>query len=160
MRAATSSERSTRLSEVVFVSAFPLLVVGAILWLNRPAEVIEARVIESTVEPTDRGFVGNVVWVDADGVLHNRGGVDMTPQHVTSGTVHIVIPEGELVVVDPDEYGQVHPAVLVVAALIALAFALVVVATMRGYGFVRGTGRSGEMTQDELQESHGFYWRH
>lgn len=159
MAAATGSKRSGRLFEAVFVLAFPLLVVGALLWLNRPAEIINAQVIESTVETTDTGVVGNVIWSDANGVRHNRR-VDMTPEHVTSGTVPFVISEGELVVVDPAEYGRVSPAVLVTAALIAVAFAVVVVATMRGYGFVRGTGRSGEMTQDELQESHGFYWRH
>lgn len=157
--AAPGSERSARLFEAVFVAAFPLLVVGALLWLNRPAEIIEAQVIESTVEMTDMGFVGNVTWTDANGVRHNRE-VNMTVEHVSSGTVHLVISEGETVVVDPAEYGRVSPAVLVTAGSIALAFALVVVATIRGYGFVRGTGQSGEMTPDEVQESRGFYWRH
>lgn len=41
-----------------------------------------------------------------------------------------------------------------------MLFAIVVLATFRGFGFVRGKGRAGEMTPDEVEESHAFYWRH
>lgn len=150
---------SLRLFEWVFILVFPLLVVVALLWLNRPVDSTQARIIESTVTSTNAGFVGNMQWTDDGGVRHNRR-VELTPEHVTSGTVPLVMSEGEMRVVDPVEYGRMSPIVLAVAAAIALAFTLVVVATMRGFGFVRGTGRSGEMTPDEVQESRAFYWRH
>lgn len=151
---------SLRLFEVLFILAVPVAVVAAVLWLNRPAEVVTARIIDSTVTSAEGGFVGNVHWIDDGGIRHNRQ-VEMTPEHITSGTVPLVAEVGgEVTVVDPAEYGRVPLTVLALAAAIGLAFALVVVATMRGFGFVRGTGRPGEMTPDEVQESHAFYWRH
>lgn len=151
---------SLRPYEMVFVLAVPIVLALAVLWLAEPPDFTSARVIGSTVTSTDGEFVGNLRWTSDDGVLHNRR-IELSPEHVTSGTVPLVVEaSGDLSVVDPSEYERVPLPALAVAALIGLAFALVVVATMRGFGFVRGTGRPGEMTADEVQESHAFYWRH
>lgn len=149
-----------QLFEMVFIMVFPLLVVVALLWLNRPVGITQSRVIESTVTSSDVGLVGNVQWTDDGGIRHNRR-VELTPEHVTSGTVPLVVDaSGDLMVVDPAEYGRVPLTGMAIAAGIGLAFAFVVVATMRGLGFVRGTGQPGEMTSDQVQESRAFYWRH
>lgn len=158
-RTALPAPASLRLFEVIFALAVPLVLVLGVFWLGRPPEFTTASVIGSTVTSTDGELVGNVRWTSDDGVRHNRH-VELNPQHVTSGTVPLVVePNGELTLVDPSEYGRVPLPVLAWAAAIGLAFAFVVLATMRGLGFVRGTGRPGEMTPEELQESHAFYWR-
>ena len=54
------------------------------------------------------------------------------------------------------------PSALIVSvtAVIAFLFAVVVLETVRGFGYVRGTGQPGEMTPEQVEESHAFYWRH
>ncbi len=148
----------SRLPALLWLVGIPVLAVTAFLWLDRPRGVVTAEVVESTVESTDAGLVGNVTWVDADGVRRVRS-VELTSEHVAAGYVELTDDEGgEVRVVAP---AQGHSAtVLVVVALIGLAFAAVVVATVRGFGYVRGTGSYGEMDPDDVKESHAFYWRH
>lgn len=150
--------RSSRLMDVLFLVAVPVLAVSALLWLSRPPVIHNAQVIEPSVSQTDDGFVGNVTWIDEGGRRVSR--VAMTAEHLESGMVPMVVVEGEVRVVDPSEKRGVSTMALVTTAAIALAFAVVVLATVRGFGYVRGTGSAGEMTPDEVQESHGFYWRH
>jgi hypothetical protein len=144
--------------ELLRLLAVPVLAVSALLWLSQPAKPFMAQVVDPSVTRTDDGFVGNVTWIDDEGV-RRVSSVELTSEHVDSGTVPVVTVEGEVSVVDPSEQTQVPITVLLVTAAIALAFAVVVLATLRGFGFVRGTGRAGEMTPDEVQESRAFYWR-
>lgn len=154
----TAFRRLPRLSVLLWLAIIPGLAVAAFLWLDRPQGVVVAEVVESTVESTDAGLVGNVTWVDADGVRRVRS-VELTSEHVAAGYVELAVDEGgEFRVAAPAQ----GPAttVLVVVALIGLAFGAVVVAAAKGFGYVRGTGRYGEMDSDEVKESHAFYWRH
>lgn len=151
---------TSRLMVLLWVLAVPAIAVVALLWFDRPSEVLMANVIESSVEQSDTAFVGDVTWTDADGTRRVRS-VEMSFDHVEAGTVPVVLePDGQVRVVDPVIETRPSIAALALTALIGLALALVVLATVRGFGYVRGTGRSGEMTSDEVQESHAFYWRH
>ena len=76
-----------------------------------------------------------------------------------SGTVLLTVTEGELRLFEPDRR-SVPIYVLVITGVVALVFAVVVLATLRGFGYVRGTRRAGEMTHEQVQESNAFYWRH
>ena len=46
-----------------------------------------------------------------------------------------------------------------VVALIGAMFGLVIVNSLRGHGFVRGTGEPGSMQPADVDEDRGFYWR-
>lgn len=155
----TPTKRS-RPADLLFVLAVPVLAILLVLWLGQSSEgePYRAQVIESTVEPTDEGFVGNVTWFDDDGVRHVRR-FEMTRDQVESGIVLLTVTEGEIRLFEP-ERRSVPIYFLVLTGVVALAFAVVVLATLRGLGYVRGTGRAGEMTHEEVQESNAFYWRH
>lgn len=147
----------SRLPALLWLVAIPILAVAAFLWLDRPPGVVTAEVVESSVESTATGLVGNVTWVDDDGIRRVRS-VELTSEHVTAGYVELTVDAGgEARVLDPARGPSA--TVLLVVALIGLAFAAVVVATVRGFGYVRGTGSYGEMDPDDVKESHAFYWR-
>ncbi len=42
---------------------------------------------------------------------------------------------------------------------VAFLLGLVVDLSLRGYGFVPGTGGAGQTNPEHLDESRGFYWR-
>lgn len=156
----TGGRRSPSVRDLLFLVAVPVLAVSAVLWLSRSSEhePYMAQVIDSTVQQTEQGFFGNVTWIDDEGVRRVRR-VEMTTAHVDSGSVPLTVTEGEVrIFVPPDQ--PVSTPVLLLTAAVGLLFAVVVLATLRGFGYVRGTGRSGEMTPDEVRESHAFYWRH
>lgn len=139
--------------------AVPLLAVSAFLWLSRPTEPFAAEVVGSSVTQTDDGLVGDVRWVDGDGVRRVRS-FNLTEEQVASGDVLLVDTENQVRVLEPSRDRGPSAWTVAVTAGISLLFAIVVLATLRGFGFVRGTGRPGEMTPEEVEESHGFYWRH
>lgn len=150
---------TSRLAVLVWLVAVPVMAVLAFLWFSGPPEIVMADVIESSVEQSNTGFVADVTWTDSDGI-RRVSSVEMTSEHVASGTVSLVHEsDGQVRVVDPVMEARPSMPLLGVTALIALAFAVAVLATPRGFGYVRGTGRGGEMTSDEVQESHAFYWR-
>ncbi len=147
----------SRLPALLWLVVIPVLAVAAFLWLDRPHGVVIAEVVESSVESTEAGLVGDVTWVDEDGVRRVRS-LELTAEHVTAEYVELTVDEvGEVRVAAPAQGPSA--TVLVVVALIGLAFAAVVVATVRGFGYVRGTGSYGEMDPDDVKESHAFYWR-
>jgi hypothetical protein len=145
---------------VLWLVTIPVVAVLALLWLGRPPETFTADVAESSVEPTDAGLVvADVRWTDEDGVRRVRS-IHVASELVDSGSVTLTAEEGgEVRVVAPGDETGPSRTVLMVTALIGLAFAVVVLATVRGFGYVRGTGRYGEMDPDDVKESHAFYWR-
>ena len=155
-----TTRRRLRPADLLFVLAVSVLAVAFVVWLGQSSEgePYRAQVIQSTVEPTDEGFVDNVTWSEDDGVRHVRR-ISLTGGQVESGTVLLTVTEGELRLFEPDRR-SVPIYVLVITGVMALVFAVVVLATLRGFGYVRGTGRAGEMTHEQVQESNAFYWRH
>lgn len=144
---------------VLWLLAVPVLAVSVLLWLGQPPEPLPGEVVGSSVSQTDEGLVGDVRWVDEDGVRRVRS-FSLTEDQVTSGTVLLVSAENRVRVSDPSRDTAPLAISVAVTAVVAFLFAVVVLATLRGFGFVRGTGQPGEMTPDEVEESHGFYWRH
>ena len=118
-------------------------------------------VVESSAEQTDTGsVVAEVRWTDGDGIRRVRS-VEMSAEEAQAGTVQLVVdPSGGVRVVDPSEGFGSPVTALMIAALVGLGFALVVLASVRGLGYVRGTGSYGETDPREVEESHAFYWRH
>lgn len=149
----------TRGLAALWLLAVPALAVGALLWLGQLPEPFTGEIVGSSVSEADDGFAGDVRWVDGDGV-RRVGSFTLTGEQVASGTVLLVDPENQLRVFDPSLDKGPSALTLAVTAGIGLLFAVVVLAAVRGYGFVRGTGRPGEMAPDEVEESRGFYWRH
>lgn len=158
-RSSTSAIPLTRAWAALWLLAVPVLAVTLLWWVSQPPTTFEAEVVGSSVSRADGGLVGDVRWVDDNGVRRVRS-FDLTEEHVTSGTVMLVSMEGEVTVLDSSESTGASGLTMAVTALIAFLFAVVVLATVRGFGFVRGTGQPGEMTPDEVEESRGFYWRH
>lgn len=143
----------------LWILLVPALAVAGLLWLGHPPEPFAAEVVGSSVSQTDEGVVGDVRWVDEDGVRRVRS-FSLTEDHVASGTVLLVRSENQVRVFDPSRDTGPSAMTVAVTAIVAFLFAVVVLATLRGFGFVRGTGQPGEMTPDEVKESHAFYWRH
>lgn len=144
---------------VLWLVAVPALAVSALLWLSQPPEPFTGEIVGSSVSESDDGLVGDVSWIDEDGVRRVRS-FDLTEAQVASGTVLLISTENRVRVLDPSRDRGLSATTVAVTAGIALLFAIVVLATVRGFGFVRGTGRPGEMTPDEVEESRAFYWRH
>lgn len=155
----TSAIPLTRGWAALWLLAVPVLAVVFLWWVSQPPATFVGEVVGSSVSQADGGLVGDVSWVDEDGVRRVRS-FELTEEHVTSGTVMLLSTEGEVTVLDSSESTGVSGLTMAATALIAFLFAVVVLATVRGFGFVRGTGQPGEMTPDEVEESHGFYWRH
>lgn len=159
-RSQSSSYLISRMTALLWLVAIPVIAVVVLLWLGRSPEIFIAEVVESSVEPTDAGLVlADVRWTDGDGIKRVRT-VELASELAASGSVGVVSePDGEVRVLDPARETGPSVTVLVVTALMGLALAVVVLATVRGYGYVRGTGHYGEMDPHDVEESHGFYWR-
>jgi len=134
----------------------PVLAVAVLLWLGQPAEPFTAEIVSSSSSETDQGLVGDVSWVDEDGIRRVRT-FDLTEQQVSSGTVLLVNTENQVGIFDPSRDSGPSGPIISATAAVALLLAVVVLATVRGFGFVRGTGQAGEMTTDEVEESRAFY---
>lgn len=145
---------SSRLGLVFALIAVPAVSALAVSQLSTAP--ITAEVVAASVSEFDSRAEGTVRWTDADGTRRTAT-LELTDEHLTTGTVPIQPAEGtgEVWVVE-------GPPILAMtmAAGVAALLVLVVFGTLRGYGYVRGTGRSGEMSTADVQESRGFYWRH
>lgn len=144
---------------VIWLVTVPVMAAVTMVWLGRPVDPIIAEVVTPTVDQTGEGYVADVRWVDEEGVATVRE-LTLDQDHVTSGTVPVVVEGGEARAADQSDLEGASPLVVAGTAAVALLFAVVVLATVRGFGFVRGTGQPGEMKPEDVEESHGFYWRH
>lgn len=130
--------------------------VSAIAVWQASAEPIMAEVVQASAVEGDSRVEATVRWTE-DGGTRRTATLELEDEHVTPGTVPIQTDggSGEVWVID-------GPPVLAMAVAAGLAFLLVLVVagTLRGHGYVRGTGRPGEMSTADVQESRGFYWRH
>ncbi len=153
--------RFTRSWVPVWLVGVPVVAVLVLWSFNRPPETFTADVVESSVEPTDAGLVvADVTWTDEDGVRRTRT-FEVTSDLVASGSVSLVAsPSGEVDIATPARQAGPSGVLFVITAMIGLAFAVVVLAALRGFGYVRGTGRYGDTSPDDVKESNAFYWRH
>ncbi len=58
-------------------------------------------------------------------------------------------------------YGRIEltPALMLSAAGVAALLGAVVQSTLRGFGYIPGTGKPGQTNPVEVAEDRGFYWR-
>lgn len=85
---------------VLWLVAVPALAVSALLWLSQPPEPFTGEIVGSSVSESDDGLVGDVSWIDEDGVRRVRS-FDLTEAQVASGTVLLISTENRVRVLDP-----------------------------------------------------------
>ncbi len=147
---------------VPFVTA--ALAVGALLvFASFQLDPIDADVIEEGARPTSGGLVeAQVTWSypwSADEVEVET--VKITQEEFEAGTVPIWVSRtssgSEFTLTDP----TYHPVLgdYILAIVIGGLLGVVMVMTMRGYGYVRGDGEPGSVPHVDVGEERGFYWR-
>lgn len=142
----------SRIGAVVVVLAATLI--GGAVPLLFQGLAITAHVVEPSVQVQDGQRTAMVRWQSPDGPRSRR--IVIPAEHANASQVRIVR--------DGNGYRIAGPTtadwwVAAIAALIGAAFGAVVVASLAGYGYVRGRGEHGTMTERDLREDRGFYWR-
>jgi len=158
-RSSTSARRLVRGWATLWLLAVPALAVAVLLWSSTAPRAFSSEVVGSSVSQTDEGPVGDVRWVDEAEIRSVRS-FNLTEEQITSVTVLLVNTENQVRVFDLSRDSGPSDLIVSVTAVIAFLFAVVVLETVRGFGYVRGTGQPGEMTPQQVEESHAFYWRH
>ena len=137
------------------------LAVGLLLvFVNIRVDLVMAEIEPTSVTVIDGEMRARIKWPAGATEVHLVD-VVIPPQYQTETTVPIdVFSDGTVEIRDSD-LGIKLPAVwlLVIVALIGAMFGLVIVNSLRGYGFVRGTGEPGSMQPADVDEDRGFYWR-
>jgi hypothetical protein len=144
---------------VVLVTA--ILGVGVLIVTNNIAgSPVEATIVENTASSAGDGTVDvEITWAFRSTPDQVESAVVRIPESQLEGGVVPVWPDGEggFTLEDPG-YVLVAGDYLLAAGLGAL-LGVVMVMTVRGYGYVRGTGDPGSQPQLDVAEDRGFYWR-
>lgn len=96
-----------------------------------------------------------VEWVSESGSPRSDS-VVIPEKYRGRDVVPLIVHEDGTVTVSEGGFG---PLTYLVAGIIALGLGLTVELSLRGFGYVRGTGQVGETPDLDVAESHGFYWR-
>jgi hypothetical protein len=134
-------------------------ILGLVLFHNITTSGTGAEIVPGTVSQAGDGMVDvEIVW-----------SFPSTPDQVETATVRV--PEEDvadgLVVVWRDEEGftVVDPGSalstgdFILVGLLGALLGAVMVMTVRGFGYVRGTGDVGSTPDLAVAEDRGFYWR-
>lgn len=142
---------------VVIVILSTVVAASTVYWFQtRPsAAVVQADLIERTVRVDEDGRrTATVRWEEGFGsyvrtvvIPEMFEGADQVPLARVDGDYFVAVPRG------------VDWVVTGFAGLAGALFGAVVVGTSAGFGFVRGTGELGTMTETDVSEAYGFYWR-
>ncbi len=148
---------------VVVVTA-GLAVVGLILVNNLRAGPVAAEIEESSATPIGNGDVSvQISWSfpsDPDVVLTEE--VAVPASQVGIGAVDVwrtTESDGQTGFTLEDPSYQLTPGDYILAAGLGALLGVVMVMTVRGYGYVRGTGEPGSHPRVDVAEDRGFYWR-
>ena len=135
---------------------FALLIVAAMVLvdLSRPDPVMATVVDEKLIGSGGR-WGAEVEWVADDGIPRS-GLVGLPVEYLGDDQVPLIVHEDGTVTVSEGGFG---PLTYVGAGIIAFGLGLTVDLSLRGFGYVRGTGQVGETPDLDVTESHGFYWR-
>jgi hypothetical protein len=137
------------------------LAVGLLLvFANLPVDPVMAEIESTSVTIIDGEMRARIRWPAGETEVHLVD-VVIPPEYQTETTVPIdVFSDGTVEIRNPDREFKVPPvSLLVIVALIGAMFGLVIVNSLRGHGFVRGTGEPGSMQPADVDEDRGFYWR-
>jgi len=135
---------------------FAVLAVAVLMLvdLSRP-EPVMATVVDEMLVGSEGRWSAEVEWV-TDGGTPRSGFVGVPEEHLGSDEVPLIVHEdGRLEVAD----GGFGPLTYLGAGVIAFGLGLTVDLSLRGFGYVRGTGQVGETPDLDVAESRGFYWR-
>lgn len=117
-----------------------------------------AGVVDERGSPFSSDYILTVTYQTEDGIDIVEQVVSFQPYD--AGDVVLIWPETEdsaaMVASEPLEL-TVGSALVVIG--FGLLLGLVVTLSVNGFGFVPGTGRTGETDPEEIHESRGFYWR-
>lgn len=130
---------------------------GTAYWFQTlpPNVAVQADVIQRTVRVDRNGLrTATVRWEEGFGshvrtvvIPDGFEGRDRVPLEHVDGDYRVAVPSG------------VDWVVTGFAGLVGALFGVAVVGASAGFGFVRGQGEPGTMTQTDVSEAHGFYWR-
>jgi hypothetical protein len=143
-------------SWLVIPIGFAVLAVGVMLLvdLSRPDPVM-ATVVDVDLIGMNGRTAADVEWIGENGTPHSEF-VVIPEQYRGNDVVPLIVNEDGTVTIDDGAFG---PWLYVAVGIIAAWLGLTVEQSLRGFGYVRGTGQVGETPDLDLGESHGFYWR-
>lgn len=155
-----TQRRSEWAQLVVVPLVFAALAVGVLLVIVNLNSPVMAEIDRTSVVIVDGEMQASIQWPAGEEAVR-RAEVALPLEYQTETRVPIdVHPDGTIEVLEPKRGIEVPPiALAVLVALIGALLGLVVVNTLRGYGYVRGTGEPGTMQPADVDEDRGFYWR-
>jgi hypothetical protein len=141
---------------LVIPIGFVLLTVTVMLLVNlsRPDPVM-ATVVDEMLIGMEGRTGAEVDWVTESGSPRSEF-VVIPEKYRGRDVVPLIVHEDGTVAVS---YGGFGPLTYLIAGIIALGLGFTVELSLRGFGYVRGTGQVGDTPDLDVAESHGFYWR-
>jgi hypothetical protein len=137
------------------------LAVGLLLVIvNVQVDPVMAEIEPTSVTVIDGEMRARIRWPAGEMEVHLVE-VVIPAEYQTETTVPIdVFSDGTVEIRGSDQGIKLPPVwLMVIVALIGAMFGLVIVNSLRGYGFVRGTGEPGSMQPADVDEDRGFYWQ-
>ena len=116
---------------------------------------VMAAVVDVDLIGMNGRTAADVEWV-TDGGLPRSEYLVIPEQYRGNDVVPLIVNEDGTVAIDDGTFG---PWLYLAVGIIAAGLGLTVELSLRGFGYVRGTGRVGETPDLDVSESHGFYWR-
>ena len=111
----------------------------------------------ATIRHIDDGHA-SIEWRNPNGSTRTAEVELPDPSYSVGQEVNITVdPEGGASLAQPA--GPERTVATAVGGVVGALLGGVVVASLAGFGFVRGTGRAGESTSEDVREERGFYWR-
>lgn len=153
-------ERRSKWTQAVGIPLlFVVLAVGLLVILINLGSPIMATVDRSTMTTINGETHAHITW-DQDGARPRARTVVLPHQYLDAAQVPIIVlPNGAVEVGGRTGLELPSVTVALVTAIIGAMLGIVVRNTIRGYGYVRGTGESGSMGPVDVSEDRGFYWR-
>jgi hypothetical protein len=141
---------------LVIPIGFAVLAVGVMLLvdLSRPDPVM-ATVVDMDLIGMNGRTAADVECM-TDGGTPRSEYLVIPEQYRGNDVVPLIVHEDGTVAIDD---GDFEPWLYVAVGIIAFGLGLTMEQSLRGFGYVRGTGRVGETPDLDVGESHGFYSR-
>jgi hypothetical protein len=121
---------------------------------------VEAQILAETATSTADGLVEvTIQWTfvsSPDDV--ETATVRVTQTQLDEGTI-LVWRDGKDRITTVDPRYQLNAGDYILAFALGALLGAVMVMTVRGYGYVRGTGEPGSRPSVDVAEDRGFYWR-
>ena len=159
-RLGTMARRSTWIEYFGVSLAVTLLAVGVLLIFVNMNGAIMADVDPDSVIVVDGQIQAVVTW-PSGGADVRTGQITLPLEYQTETQIPInILPDGTVSLDESNQGFRLPPVPLVIlVAAIGAMLGLVSVSSVRGHGYVPGTGEFGTMQPVDVDEDRGFYWR-